>query len=161
MGRTERVCNICKEAYSEYDDHECCTECDAWICEGCASWTITVYPALGNICRDCDNIGGPTAPKKRELLDFVCNKYKVELQELVDEWAKDQPSRNCPCFVCETENCTFAYHNTVELTKEQAEELELCEREDYFGKCCLCAKTEEKCEACSEKTNKKIKIAAE
>lgn len=155
MGRTERVCDICHDAYSEYDDHECCTECDAWICEGCASWAITVYPALGNICRDCDDVGEPRAPKKRELLDFVCEKYKTSVPELEKEWAKDQPFRNCSCFNCETESCTFAHRNTVVLEKEEVEELELCEKEQYFGKCCYCADTEEKCESCS--LNKKIK----
>jgi hypothetical protein len=157
MGRTERVCNICSEAYSEYDEHEYCSECEMWICEGCASWAITVYPALGSICRNCDDVGGPAAPRKRELFAFLCEKYDLDEDDVVAEWAKDKPFRICPCFVCKSETCIEAHDRTVEITKEQIEEMELCDKEEYYGKCCLCAKAEEKCEGCSETKNKKIK----
>jgi hypothetical protein len=124
-------CKACQKDINSSDPYMPCTECKDWYCEECADMTFCSFISLGNLCNKCNNVGRVKKPRRQELLEYVCKKYKTSLKEIESEWKAEQVIRWCPCYICKETECIVAHLNEG-------------------GKCCKCV-GEKLCSNCKLK----------
>lgn len=160
MGRCERVCAGCDSAWTEYDEHVTCSQCDNQYFDDCGcSKDVTSLAGIGLVCEKCNNYNSAPTATDEDLLEFIFKKY-LDRKQVILGCASEQSIRTLPCFRCKSETCKVTQENEIKLTEKEMDEL--CIEDDsisHFGQCCICAEKEDLCEErcvdCDPKTAKK------
>jgi hypothetical protein len=158
MGRCERVCFGCSQAWTEYDEHLTCVECYNQYFEDCGCHRdLTCFAGVGLVCNKCNNYNSAPDATDEDLLDFLLKKYNLSRHDVYQEWAAKQPTRVLPCFRCKNKQCTLTHERTVIFTEEEEEEnSEIPDGFETFGLCCNCVEAKDKCNGCMQNKRQKV-----